>query len=151
MDWLHLYCAFLVYFNQPKHLTTHTTFTHILTQHQDQVGVQYLARGHVDMWTGGARDWTTDLLIGGQPALPPDSCMLISSKLYIYITMRKNASKVFSQWTAVLFIPSGLRSHPWTWTWKTMTLEQRYISLQQRVSSTWSVHPWSWYLFREQH
>ncbi len=32
----------------------------------------YLAQGHFDMRTGGARDQTADLLISGQPALPPE-------------------------------------------------------------------------------
>ena len=42
--------------------------SHTLTQRwhsfQEQFGVQYLARGHFDMWTGGA----TNLPITGQPA-----------------------------------------------------------------------------------
>ena len=49
--------------------------THSQTDcHREQFGVQYLAQGHFDMWTGGAGNRTTDLLISGPLvlALPPE-------------------------------------------------------------------------------
>ena len=39
---------------------------------KEQFGVQYLAQGHFDMWTGGAGGRTADLLITGRHALPPE-------------------------------------------------------------------------------
>lgn len=33
---------------------------------------RYLAQEHTDMWTGGARNQTADLLASGRPTLPPD-------------------------------------------------------------------------------
>ena len=40
--------------------------------HQEQFGVKYLTKGHIDMKTGGARNRTTDLPVSGRPALPPE-------------------------------------------------------------------------------
>lgn len=33
--------------------------------HQKHFGIKYLAQRHIDMWTGGAANQTTDLLISG--------------------------------------------------------------------------------------
>ncbi len=40
--------------------------------HQEQLRVQYLTQGHFNMQTGGVGDQISDLLINGQPALPPE-------------------------------------------------------------------------------
>lgn len=46
--------------------------THTLWwMHQKQLGVQHLAQGHYNIWTGGARDRTTDIPIGGWPTPTP--------------------------------------------------------------------------------
>ncbi len=37
----------------------------------EQFGDQCLDKGHFDMWTRGAGDWISDLVIGGRPAPPP--------------------------------------------------------------------------------
>ena len=42
------------------------------TNHWRQCGVQCLAQGHFDMWTGGAGIRTADPRIIGWPALPPE-------------------------------------------------------------------------------
>ena len=52
--------------------------TNLLTG--SKLGVQSLAQGLFDMWTGGAGICTADSRITGQPALPPEpshSCLLL--------------------------------------------------------------------------
>ena len=71
--WLHLYSAFIQSALQRMPLIH--PFTHTLMavsyharcwpDHREQFGVQYLAKGHFDMQTGGAGDQTSDLLIRG--------------------------------------------------------------------------------------
>ena len=42
------------------------------TAHQEQFGVQYLAKGHLDMQVGGARIHTSHLSVAKRLALPPE-------------------------------------------------------------------------------
>ena len=48
-------------------LTIRTIHTPLIQQQREQFGVKCLAQGHVDTWTGGARNQTTNLPISGQP------------------------------------------------------------------------------------
>ena len=50
---------------------SHPTPTHCLLSHQGAIR-QRLAQGHINMRIGGAGDRTTDLMISGWPALPPE-------------------------------------------------------------------------------
>lgn len=56
--------------------TKHTHTHHEKPTHRKQNGgqfrVQYLAQGHLDTQTGGAGDQTTNLLISGRTAVPPE-------------------------------------------------------------------------------
>lgn len=45
--------------------------THSITN-WGQVWIQCLTHGHLDMWTGGAGDQQTELLVSGKPTLPPE-------------------------------------------------------------------------------
>lgn len=56
-----------------KVLYTSTLTTQSALQHWERFGIQYLVQGHLEMQTGGVRDQTTEILIGGHPALPPES------------------------------------------------------------------------------
>ena len=49
--------------------------------HREQFWVQYLAKGHFDMWTGGAGNRITNLPIGERPTLPPEPQPLEEDKL----------------------------------------------------------------------
>lgn len=62
---LHLYSAFFSLTDRSEHFKTqgHNTGERTIQWH---IRVQYLAQGDVDMWTAGARDWTTDLLMSGR-------------------------------------------------------------------------------------
>jgi len=60
-----------------------------LPTHWRQCGVQCLAQGHFDMWTGGAGIQTADLSIIGRPALPPELTSL-TSHVSIYGHKRDN-------------------------------------------------------------
>ncbi len=42
-----------------------------LANYHEQLGVQCLAQGHFNTWTGGAGDQTDKRVISGPPARPP--------------------------------------------------------------------------------
>lgn len=79
--WLKL--SILTFRCQPAHQEQNKAFypkqfTNVSNAHSpiqtltEQFGVQYVAQGHFDMQTEGARDRTTDLLISVGSALPPE-------------------------------------------------------------------------------
>lgn len=57
--------------------------TRCLPNHEEQFGVRRLAQGNFDMWTEGTRDQTTDHVINGRPAPPPEPQELEDNMLSI--------------------------------------------------------------------
>ncbi len=59
--------------SQPAHQELIRTYSHIHCKGiRGSFGFHSLAQGHINMWTGGARDRATNRLIGGRLALPPE-------------------------------------------------------------------------------
>lgn len=61
---------------------THT-LTHLLHSHQEEFGVQYFAPGHFNMQNGRVEDQTTNFLITGRTALPPEQQPFRTDKTYV--------------------------------------------------------------------
>lgn len=90
-------------------LNTNTPIHTPKIHHQGQFGVQYPVRGYFNTWTGGARNWTTNLLIDGQAALllEPQSESNKALKL-ITQSFRDDSSSFTLSVYSFLFLPVPL-------------------------------------------
>ena len=129
---LYLYSTFLVFLTTQSAFTLHVTFTHIhtlmtgattqgatllirrkitVTHSHTQlvhplgaIWVKYLGQGHIDMWTGGARNQTANLSIGGQllyllshSPLSPQNIVLNLTQWFPF-SLKGNHFYIFFSW-----------------------------------------------------
>ena len=96
------------------------TFTHNHTPLAQPLGAIW---GHMGTWTGGAGNRTSDLQIGGRPALPPEpqppttqwkvnlNVVVRNRNTMCHLVVMTVVLPYFHSWTIIIFYSGAVQSH----------------------------------------